>query len=33
MADVAKMIEVNSIVAVGISGDRRTETEAVSKMN
>jgi hypothetical protein len=31
MADVAAMIEVNSIVAVGISGDRRTE--AVSRMN
>jgi hypothetical protein len=29
--DVAAMIEVNSIVAVGVSGDRRTE--AVSKMN
>jgi hypothetical protein len=31
MADVAAMIEVNSIVAVGISGI--AEPEAVSRMN
>jgi hypothetical protein len=31
MADVAAMIEVNSIVAVGILADRRTE--AAGRMN